>query len=489
MFSAGPAVIDAIERRFLAKQILVIGDAMLDRHIWGQVSRISPEAPVPVVKVVRESASPGGAGNVALNLACLGIQARLVGLIGDDANGAELGALLVKNGIDASGLVRLPGRPTTTKARVIGGHQQMLRLDTEDAAEVPASAAAELVDRAVRACADAAVVVISDYAKGVVTPALAIAVISECRRRGVPVLVDPKGREWSKYRGATILKPNRSELAAIAARAPRTTDELVAEARRLVRDLELGQVVVTLSEEGMLRIGSEEVVRLPAVAREVYDVSGAGDTVLATLAAGLAAHLHIDDAMRLSSLAAGVVISKVGTVPIHHGELLVEALSESQRAHDSKICDLEHLRHRVKLWRARGERIVFTNGCFDLLHAGHITYLEAARACGDRLLIGLNTDRSVRALKGPSRPINSEGDRALVLSSLASVDAVVLFDDDTPMALIQALRPDVLAKGADYTVATVVGAQQVQSWGGEVRLIPLVPGLSTTAIAAKVKGG
>ncbi len=489
MFSAGPAVIDAIERRFLAKPILVIGDAMLDRHIWGQVSRISPEAPVPVVKVVRESASPGGAGNVALNLACLGIKARLIALIGDDANGAELEALLEKNGIDASGLVQLPGRPTTTKARVIGGHQQMLRLDTEDAAEVPASAAAALADRAVRACAEAAVVVISDYAKGVVTPALATAVISECRRRSVPVLVDPKGREWSKYRGATILKPNRSELAAIAARAPRNTDELIAEGRRLVRELELGQVVVTLSEEGMLRIGSEEVARLPAVAREVYDVSGAGDTVLATLAAGLAAHLHIDDAMRLSSLAAGVVIGKVGTVPIQHGELLVEALSESQRAHDSKICDLEHLRHRVKLWRARGERIVFTNGCFDLLHAGHITYLEAARACGDRLLIGLNTDRSVRALKGPSRPINTEGDRALVLSSLASVDAEVLFDDDTPIALIHALRPNVLVKGADYTVATVVGAEQVQSWGGEVRLIPLVPGLSTTAIAAKVKGG
>ncbi len=489
MFSAGPAVIDAIERRFLGKPILVIGDVMLDRHIWGKVSRISPEAPVPVVKVAREGASPGGAGNVALNLACLGAHARLIGLIGDDASGADLGALLAKAGIDASGLVTVRGRPTTTKARVIGGHQQMLRLDTEDDAEVPLDALHELATRAVRACADVAVVVISDYAKGVVTPALATAVISECRRRSIPVLVDPKGREWAKYRGATILKPNRSELVAVAARVPRTTDDIIAEGQRLVRELDLGQVIVTLSEDGMVRIGSEEVVRVPAVAREVYDVSGAGDTVLATLAAGLAAQLHLDDAMRLSALAAGVVIAKVGTVPIQNGELLVEALSESQRAHDSKICDLEHLRHRVKLWRARGERIVFTNGCFDLLHAGHITYLEAARACGDRLLIGLNTDRSVRALKGPSRPINAEGDRALVLSSLASVDAVVLFDEDTPLALIQALRPEVLVKGADYTVATVVGAEQVQSWGGEVRLIPLVPGLSTTAIAAKVKGG
>jgi len=481
------ALVNTIESRFLHKHILVLGDIMLDRHLFGAVSRISPEAPVPVVRIIRESASPGGAGNVALNLAGLGIKASLCGIIGDDAAADELERLLKDAGIDGSGIVRVPGRPTTTKQRIIGGHQQMLRLDREEVTAPSVENLQELHARVLILLDSVSAVIISDYAKGAVSAELAQYVITSARKLKIPVLVDPKGKDWGKYRGATTIKPNRAELAEIAQLNISDFNNLVSEARRIIKTLELDHLMVTLSEEGMACISRTEVIRVPAMSREVFDVSGAGDTVLATLAACLSMRISTAEAVRLANLAAGVVIGKVGTVPISNEELLVEVLSEQQRLHDSKVCDLEQLLHRVKLWKARGERIVFTNGCFDLLHAGHISYLEAARQSGDRLLVGINTDRSVRALKGPTRPINSEGDRALVLSSLASVDSVVLFDDDTPLNLIKAIKPDVLVKGADYTLDKVVGASEVQGWGGVVKLMPLVAGLSTTAIAARMQ--
>jgi len=479
-------LVHLIESRFQGKQILVLGDIMLDRHLFGQVSRISPEAPVPVVKVLRESASPGGAGNVALNLAGLGVQATLCGIVGDDLAADELTQLLAAAAIDGSAIQRVPGRPTTTKQRIIGGHQQMLRLDREEVTLPSEDALRALRAAVLERLAQMSAVIISDYAKGTVTAELAQAVIQAARARSIPVLVDPKGRDWGKYRGATTIKPNRLELSVISQTTLSSFETVVAEARRLIDELGLTNLMVTLSEDGMACISTSDVIRVPALAREVFDVSGAGDTVLATFAAANAAGCALADAVRLASLAAGVVIGKVGTVPISNEELLVELLAEQQRLHESKVCDLEQLLHRVKLWRARGDKIVFTNGCFDLLHAGHITYLEAARKAGDRLLVGINTDRSVRALKGPSRPINREQDRALVLSSLAAVDSVILFDEATPLDLINAIRPDVLVKGADYTIATVVGAAEVASWGGSVKLMPLVAGLSTTAIAARM---
>jgi D-beta-D-heptose 7-phosphate kinase/D-beta-D-heptose 1-phosphate adenosyltransferase len=481
------ALVNTIESRFLNKHILVLGDIMLDRHLFGAVSRISPEAPVPVVRIIRESASPGGAGNVALNLAGLGIRASLCGLVGDDAAADELHALLKVAGINGAGIVRITGRPTTTKQRIIGGHQQMLRLDREEVSAPDAESLTELHLRVMTLMDSASAVIISDYAKGAVSAELAQEVIRGARERKIPVLVDPKGRDWGKYRGATTIKPNRAELSEISQISIAAFDNLVLEARRIIKTLELEHLMVTLSEEGMACISRDAVIRVPAMSREVFDVSGAGDTVLATLAACMSMGVATADAVRLANLAAGVVIGKVGTVPISNEELLVEVLAEQQRLHDSKVCDLEQLLHRVKLWKARGDRIVFTNGCFDLLHAGHISYLEAARQSGDRLLVGINTDRSVRALKGPTRPINRESDRALVLSSLASVDSVVLFDDDTPLNLIKAIRPDVLVKGADYALNQVVGASEVQGWGGEVKLMALVPGLSTTALAARMQ--
>jgi D-beta-D-heptose 7-phosphate kinase/D-beta-D-heptose 1-phosphate adenosyltransferase len=489
MFSASGSVIDAIERRFDRKRVVVVGDLMLDRHIRGIVSRISPEAPVPVVRVTHQTASPGGAGNVALNLRSLGLEVRLAGVVGEDAAAGELMSLLTAAGIDGSGIVRAPGKPTTTKARIIGGHQQMLRLDTEEMSVPGPAIARTLLDAVLARLDGAAAVVLSDYAKGVLTPELCAAVIAAAAAKGIPVLVDPKARDWEKFRGATLLTPNRSELAAVARGPVADLAGVATEARRLVGELGLRQLVVTLSEEGLVRVDGAGHLHIPAVAREVFDVSGAGDTVVATLAAGLAVGLHDDDALRLANLAAGVVVGMVGTVPITTDALMVAALAESQQAHDAKVCDLDQLLHRIKLWRARGDRIVFTNGCFDLLHAGHVTYLEKARAIGQRLIVGLNTDRSVRAIKGPERPVNHEQDRALVLSSLAAVDAVILFDDETPLALITKIRPDVLAKGADYTIERVVGATEVQSWGGEVALVPLVAGLSTTNLISRLGAG
>jgi D-beta-D-heptose 7-phosphate kinase/D-beta-D-heptose 1-phosphate adenosyltransferase len=492
MFASPMPVLDAIEHGFGARRVLVVGDVMLDRHLWGAVSRVSPEAPVPVVRYQRETASPGGAGNVALNLAALGMRVSLCGLVGDDAAGRELAALLSLARVDATGLRQVAGRPTTVKTRIIGGHQQMLRLDTEDPSPPPAEAVAALAEDAAARAVGAAAVVISDYAKGAAAEQVCRRVIAAARAATVPVLVDPKGTGWEKYRGATTLTPNRGELAAVARAPVASFAEAAAEGGRLAAELGLGWLTLTLSEEGIARIGphaDEEPLRIATLAREVFDVSGAGDTVIATLAAGLAARLDRDDAIRLANLAAGVVVGKVGTVPITHDELLAAALAESERSHRSKICELPHLLRRVKLWRARGERIVFTNGCFDILHAGHVSYLEGARRLGDRLLVALNTDRSVRALKGEGRPVNREADRALVISSLASVDAVVFFDDDKPLRLLAAIRPDVLAKGADYTIDGVVGAREVQAWGGRVELVPMVPGLSTTALIARAQAG
>lgn len=466
---------------------LVVGDLMLDRYLWGEVERISPEAPVPVVLLKHETETAGGAANVAANLASLGVTTRIVGIIGADDDGSRLQSAIQTLGINTHGLVRSETHSTIAKTRIIGGHQQMLRLDRESRAGYNGNDMLALQQALHQQFAGRpAVVVLSDYAKGVLTPELCQLAIGEARRLGIPLLVDPKGRDYSKYRGATALTPNKREAAEACHVDVRDSRAILEAVAVLRRDLELDFLAVTRSEEGMSLIEDGQVQHIPAVARQVFDVSGAGDTVIATLAAGLLGGLPHHEALHLANAAAGIVVGKVGTVAVTRDELLEELLTEEVREQADKVCDLPHLKARVARWRAANERIVFTNGCFDLLHAGHVTYLEGARKLGDRLIVGLNTDRSVRALKGPSRPVIHEADRARVMAALEAVDAVILFDDDTPLALIDALRPDVLAKGSDYAEDQVVGGREIKSWGGKVALVELVPGRSTSGIISKL---
>lgn len=486
-FAAMEQVRAAVRSGFGGARVLVVGDLMLDRYLWGQVGRISPEAPVPVLHLNRETETAGGGANVARNLVGLGLQVTLAGVTGDDAARQCLLRLLGDQGVETSAVLVDRSRPTTTKTRVLGGQQQMLRIDAERRAPLSAEVEDRLYALIEPQLSAASVLLLSDYAKGVLFGALCQRLIDAARARGVPVLVDPKGRDFSRYLGATLITPNRVELAQVASADPADLEHLAAAARRLRADLQLECLVLTLGELGLLVIETGAETRIPAVAREVFDVSGAGDTVIATLAAALAAGLDPIDSAHLANLAAGVVVGKVGTAAISLSELEHAISDEAALDQAAKLCSLSELQSRVRAWQSRGELVVFTNGCFDLLHAGHVTYLERARRYGQRLVVGLNSDRSVRALKGPERPLISEQDRARVLSALAAVDAVVIFDEDTPLTLIETLRPDVLAKGADYRPEQVVGAEQVRSWGGELVLVPLLEERSTSRIIRRMQ--
>jgi D-beta-D-heptose 7-phosphate kinase/D-beta-D-heptose 1-phosphate adenosyltransferase len=485
-------LIDAIKRGFAPLDpsneawALVIGDLMLDRYLWGKVERVSPEAPVPVVLLDKENCRPGGAANVAANIAGLGLPCRLLGCVGKDEDGRQLIESVAQTGVATQAIVSLPRRPTITKTRIVGGHQQMLRVDRE--ADGPFDLEErQLLEQAIaKAMADApAVIVLSDYAKGVLHPDICQLVIGLARKAGIPVLVDPKGRDYGKYRGATALTPNRRETSE-ACGGIRDIDALLDAADKLRQELGLDFLAVTRSEEGISLIEDGQRLQIPAMVKQVFDVSGAGDTVIATLAAGLVAGLSHYDALHLANLAAGIVVGKVGTVAITAEELLGELATEEVREQADKVCDLGRLLARVARWKAAGQTVVFTNGCFDLLHSGHVTYLEQARKLGHRLIVGLNTDRSVSALKGPSRPVIHEADRARVLAALEAVDAVVLFDEDTPLQLIAAIKPSVLVKGSDYAENEVVGGAEVKSWGGRVALVEIVPGRSTSGIIGKL---
>ena len=473
---------------FDGSRALVIGDLMLDRHLWGSVGRISPEAPVPVVHFQRRTETPGGAGNVAANLTGLGMTVTIVGCVGDDASADVLARGLHAAGIDRVELLRCTDRPTTTKTRIIGSHQQMLRLDDETTAPFDHATTAGLCERVDRAFDDAVdVVLISDYAKGVVDPILAKHVIEGAARRGVPVIVDPKGLDFTRYRGATTVTPNRSELAGAFGLSDGDIDGMVEGGAALCRELGLAFLTLTRSEQGISLIRPDgAVTTVPAEASDVFDVSGAGDTVAAVLAAGLAVGMDPVESIRLANVAAGIVVHRVGTVPIHRDDLLDELRERAGLLHSGKLMSRQDASERCDQWRSRGERVVFTNGCFDLVHAGHVTYLQRARREGNRLVLGLNSDDSVRRLKGESRPLVAEADRACVLAGLECIDAVVIFDEDTPLELIRALRPDVLVKGSDYELSEVVGAEDVQSWGGRVVLAPLVPGRSTSGIIERI---
>lgn len=467
------------------QHVLVIGDVMLDRYLIGDVSRISPEAPVPVVLLKKQNECAGGASNVAANLALLGIRTHILGCIGKDTEGQSLTQLIQASQIDTKGLVTSVHRPTIAKTRILGGHQQMMRLDQESHASFNQEESALILAAFQSALTEhPAIVILSDYAKGLLSAEVCQTVIQACRQANIPVLVDPKGHDYSKYQGATALTPNKKETAE-ACHTSVSDSELINKAQQLKASLGLKFLAVTRSEEGITLL-DESTHHLQAAAQQVFDVSGAGDTVIATLAAGLMHGLSALESIELANIAAGVVVGKVGTVPITKMDLIhtLEDQRSNEQAH--KICDLPELLEKVAAWKQAKQTIVFTNGCFDLLHAGHVIYLEAAKKRGDKLILGLNTDRSVSALKGPSRPVVNEQDRARVLAALESVDAVILFDDDTPLKLIKAIKPNIIAKGSDYTAAQVVGGEEVLSWGGEIALIDLVEGRSTTNLIKKM---
>ncbi len=469
------------------KVVLVIGDVMLDRYLMGNVNRISPEAPVPVVLLNRSEARAGGAANVAANLSGLGLSAQIIGCIAHDDAGHTLKRLMNEAGIDTSHLMISDSRPTVAKTRVMSGNQQIVRIDEESTSAFSQQEADMLLKQVNQALHQKpAMVILSDYAKGLLNTEVCQAIITLCKQLRIPVIADPKGRDYSKYHGASALTPNKKETAEACGVPLHETETLLQAAKQLKDHLALNFLAVTRGEEGISFIDDTHIEHIPATAKQVYDVSGAGDTVIATLAAGLVHNLNPHDALQLANIAAGIVVGKVGTVPVSQAELLKTLISEDGQSQVDKICDRAQLISLVKDWRDQGQKIVFTNGCFDLLHAGHVTYLEAAKKTGDKLILGLNTDRSVSALKGPTRPVVHEGDRARVLAALASVDAVILFDEDTPLALIDLVRPDVIVKGDDYTEDQVVGGKEVKSWGGSVKLIPLVQGRSTSNIIKKL---
>ena len=479
-------LIDTVKQFGNSKQhALVIGDVMLDRYLIGDVGRISPEAPVPIVLLKEQNERAGGAANVAANLALLGIKTNIIGCVGNDAEATTLQKLIANIGIETESLVKSEKRPTIAKTRILGGHQQMMRLDQESQAAFSADENAHLIGAIkIQLALKPAIVILSDYAKGLLSENMCQQIITQCTAQRIPVLVDPKGRDYSKYTGATALTPNKKETAEACDTSVNDPD-LISKAEALRNCLKLQFLAVTRGEEGISLL-DENAHHIPATAQKVFDVSGAGDTVIATLAAGLMHKLSPLESLQLANIAAGVVVGKVGTVPITRSDLLeaLTALQGNEQAH--KICDLHQLMQKVESWKKNEQKIVFTNGCFDLLHAGHVTYLEAAKKRGDKLILGLNTDRSVRALKGASRPVVNEQDRARVLAALESVDAVILFDEDTPLQLIKGIKPHIIAKGSDYTAEQVVGGKEVKSWGGEIALIDLVAGRSTSNIIAKL---
>jgi len=461
-------------------QILVVGDVILDRYWHGAASHISPEAPVPVFKVGQEDDRPGGAGNVSLNIAALGAGASLIGVVGDDGAGQALNRRLNAAGVNTE-LQISTDKPTITKLRVISRHQQLIRMDFEEPFERADSS--DFVAKATALMPKVNVLVLSDYAKGSLYDCQAL--IALARRHKVPVLVDPKGNDFSRYRGADILTPNLQELEKIV--GPCSTEQiLVSKSTALMEELNIGALLITRGEQGMslLRPNQPEL-HLPARAREVFDVTGAGDTVIAVLAAAVAAKQPLPQAMALANLAAGLVVAKLGTATVSAPELRRALLQEA--GVERGVVTEEQLLLALEDARSRGERMVFTNGCFDIIHAGHVGYLEEARKLGDRLIVAVNDDESTRRLKGSGRPINPIERRMAVLAGLEAVDWVVSFGDDTPERLLRLIRPNVLVKGGDYEQGQVVGADIIQAQGGEVQTVRFYDSCSTTGIVNRIR--
>ncbi len=480
--------------RFGHPRVLLVGDFILDRYVYGDVDRINPEAPVPVLKVVRAESRVGGAGNVAAAVGALEGQAVCVGVIGQDASGIELLALLSNTGADVSGLAELAGRPTALKTRYVGlaqhrNAQQMLRVDEENAQPISADAEVSLLAAVLERLAAADIVVLEDYNKGVLSGGLAARIISLAQQAGKRVVVDPACiADYGRYRGATVLKPNRYEAALASGLEIRDNETLAAAAEKLLEAADAQAVIISLDREGAYcRRRGQEGRRIPhQCPREVYDVTGAGDETLAALAVALAEGLDYEQAEELANVAGGLEVEQFGFVPITRGQIAAE-LRRMVGLRGGKVLSRAALAREVAHRRARGETIAFTNGCFDLLHMGHVNYLQQARELGSCLIVAINSDASVRLLKGPTRPVIGQAERAGMLAALECVDYVTIFDEETPMALLELLRPEVLVKGG--TTPVVVGRELVESYGGKVTTMDLVAGLSTTEIINRIMGG
>lgn len=470
-----------IVRHFGRARILVIGDVILDRYRIGDAQRLSPEAPIPVLRPTRHHDTPGGAANVAMNVVTLGGHAVLAGVVGDDDAGKTVARLVGEKSSIENALIMAPDRPTTCKTRFIAGAQQLLRLDEETTAALDTATADALLRRVEATLPGTDVVILSDYAKGVLCDAVLDKLLDLIAAHGKPVIVDPKRPDFRAYRGVTVLTPNELEVRA-ATHIDAAFDTEADRAGCMALEATGGEaVLVKRSVKGLTLVRrGQPAMHFPARAREVADVSGAGDTLVAALAVALAAGASLPEAAMLANVTAGISVGKPGTATVAQAELLTALHTDAIASTERKVRELEEAKAQVEVWRAQGLRIGFANGCFDLIHPGHVHLLTRARAGCDRLIVALNTDASVRRLKGPTRPVQNEDARAIVMASLSPVDMVMLFDEDTPLELIRALQPDVLIKGADYTVDQVVGGDLVQSWGGEVLLVELREGHSTT---------
>ncbi len=468
-------------------RVTAVGDVMMDRFVYGTVDRISPEGPIPVLRVQRETTVLGGAGNVLRNLLALGADCCFVSVVGDDATGHGITGLIAGEERVEPHLLVESGRQTTVKTRFVAGSQQLLRADQEEISVLRPATIADLLQRTEEALTESGALTLSDYGKGVLCPETLRALLTLAQQKRVPVIVDPKGRDWSRYNGATLVTPNKAELAEATGLATNSEAAILTAARHILATTTIEAVLVTRSQDGMTLVTREGApFHVSATAREVFDVSGAGDTVVAGLAAALAAGFSLQDACLLANAAAGIVVGKIGTAVCRLEELATALQGTDLAVGEQKIVSRSQALDLIGAWRRQGLKVGFTNGCFDLIHPGHVSLLSQSKAACDRLVVGLNTDASVKRLKGDSRPIQSEMARAIVLASMAAVDAVVLFGEDTPYDLIAALEPDVLVKGADYTVETVVGSDLVLKRGGKVVLANLEAGFSTTNTVKKI---
>lgn len=490
-------------------RVLVVGDIMLDRFVYGHVERISPESPVPVLAIKREEKMLGGAGNALANLAGLGVDATIIAVVGDDDEGAQVHEQLHKLGFDGGDLVIDTTRPTTVKSRFLAGHQQLLRTDLENKTAINDNAAAAVISAAESAIKNVGAVILSDYDKGLLRQDVIKAIIKAAKKNKVPVIVDPKGQDFTIYKGASAITPNKKELAEATRGAPTDTDEnVIAAANQLIKECGIEAVVATRSADGMsvIRKG-KEAAHLRTTDIEVFDVSGAGDTVIATIAAALATGADLVEAASLANIAGSIVVTKVGTAPIRaeelaraiesdQGDALTRPNAEREKADRARKGDIlgwEDAAEQIKRWKARGLKVGFTNGCFDILHFGHVSYLNNTRDHCDRLVLGLNKDTSIKILKGADRPVHDEASRAGVMAALGSVDMVVMFgaekdgDDNTAIALLETLKPDIYFKGGDYIEDQIPEAPTVRAYGGEVNVMPVYEGHSTTNSIAKMK--
>ncbi|MDG2242585.1 MAG: D-glycero-beta-D-manno-heptose-7-phosphate kinase [Rhodospirillaceae bacterium] len=476
---------------FKGRRLVCVGDVMVDRFIYGDVRRISPEAPVPVVRITDESSQLGGAGNVARNAAALGTSIAFFSVIGSDRAGREVTSLLSEVEHIEPFLRVNAGRETTIKNRFFSanGHQ-LLRADRETAAPLMSADEEDLSKPLANEIATSDAVLVSDYGKGVITESFARIAIDAAMKAGLPVVIDPKGSDYFRYAGATVVTPNRAELALASGKTVESDDDIVGAAQHLLTAADLSAVLVTRSADGMTLVQkSGQVDHLKAESHEVADVTGAGDTVVATLGAALAGGVGLLESARLANAAAGLVVKRRGTAVVSARELAAALLRRNLTAAEAKVTDASTASARATLWRSEGNVIGFTNGCFDLLHPGHVSLLDQAKSACNKLVVGLNSDASVSRLKGPDRPVQSETSRATVLASMENVDLVVVFSDDTPLALIESLRPDVLVKGADYTKVDIVGADVVEAYGGKIIRADLIDSVSTTATIAGLKEG